>query len=130
MEVPLRYIFPKGDVLDYGCGRGQTADSEGWDKFDPNWHPIPILKTYDTVLCTYVANVILDNEERDRLYNSLKFYTKGKAYLTVRTNEPNTETQLYDLDKEILENGFKLVNKKSKFSTYLWEKKEDEETRI
>ena len=80
-----------GKVLDYGCGRG--ADTEyllsknvSTDSYDPFWNPIDLKKNmYDTILCTYVLNVVEKKDEQELISNILKHLKKnGKAYLSVR----------------------------------------------
>lgn len=78
----------KGKVLDYGCGRGADikfyADAVG---YDPYYRPDlkALKKKYDTVVCTYVANVLNYMERRD-LYRVLHKLAKGDILITVRRN--------------------------------------------
>ena len=48
LSAPMRYLSEnnllKGDLLDYGCGRGDDADLLSMDKYDP-----PIVLSYDTI---------------------------------------------------------------------------------
>ena len=121
MEAPLREIPIKGKVLDYGCGRGQTADREGWEKYDPNWFPQVVFTNYDTILCTYVANVITKEDDRHALYKSLMMVSGGRAtiYLTVRRNIKNTKTQIDIPEEEILSLGYKSFLKKRDYEIYV-----------
>ena len=79
-----------GKVLDYGCGKGAdgrylASKSIPVDSYDPFWNPINLNKKYDTILCTYVLNVLEDNEEKELISNILKHLKqKGKAYISVR----------------------------------------------
>ena len=80
-----------GEVLDYGCGRGADGkylSSKGisTDLYDPFWSPISLKSSkYDTVLCTYVLNVLEKNKEDELVSNILKHLKpNGKAYLSVR----------------------------------------------
>ena len=80
-----------GEVLDYGCGRGADGkylSSKGisTDSYDPFWSPISLKSSkYDTVLCTYVLNVLEKNKEDELVSNILKHLKpNGKAYLSVR----------------------------------------------
>lgn len=94
-SAPLRFLFSKnmisGTVLDYGCGKGSDArylKNSGFDTkgYDPYWNPIDIGdQKFDTILCTYVFNV-LDHNKEDLLLSSIKNHLKddGKAYITVR----------------------------------------------
>jgi hypothetical protein len=81
----------KGATLDYGCGRGADGNylsSKGIvaDSFDPHWNPISLRgRVYDTILCTYVLNVIKKHEQEEVISNILSHLDpNGKAYLTVR----------------------------------------------
>ena len=78
----------QGTVLDYGCGRGKDVEfydnAVGFDLYYCN-NPEVLLKKYDTVICTYVANV-LDLGERKRLYWMLRKLARGNIYITVRRN--------------------------------------------
>ena len=79
-----------GRVLDYGCGRGSDgkyllSKNVPTDSYDPHWNPIVINKKYDTILCTYVLNVLDKKDEEVLLSNILKHLKQdGKAYLSVR----------------------------------------------
>lgn len=81
----------KGRVLDYGCGRGDDGRylmSKGIsiDFYDPYWYPESLnYNLYDTILCTYVLNVLPKEDEASIIYSVQKHLrVKGKAYLTVR----------------------------------------------
>lgn len=75
LSMPVRRSLLDGvlklehSVLDYGCGRGQDAArlsqmgirAHGWD---PHFAPDTPLVKHDTVLMSYVLNVIEDPQER------------------------------------------------------------------
>jgi hypothetical protein len=96
-SAPVRWleseglIYPGADMLDYGCGKGADAEYLGIDGYDPNHRPdtAPLARAYDTVLCTFVANV-LDRAERDELLRCLKSLLRrhGVAYVAVRRDVP------------------------------------------
>jgi hypothetical protein len=94
-SVPLRYLEDKGylegAVLDYGCGKstdfrhlkkaGYTAEA-----YDPYWRPTDLTgMAFDTVLCTYVLNVVSEEAE-DEILRSIESLLKkgGRAFITVR----------------------------------------------
>lgn len=91
----------KGTVLDYGCGRG--ADVRGLhelgyriDGYDPHYQPVQPSSIYDTILCTFVLNVIEDDIERDRTLREMAslLWPSGTAYVTVRRDlERNGHTR-------------------------------------
>jgi len=78
----------EGTVLDYGCGRGSDVIFfENATGYDPNFqlNPQALTKKYDTVVCTYVANV-LTATERQKLYHILRRLSTGSVFITVRRN--------------------------------------------
>lgn len=92
-SAPLKYFLQHnlvtGSILDYGCGKGadvrhllaQGYQAVGWD---PNFPSTKPAGKYDTVLCTFVLNVLLP-EERQKVIAHVKNLTKGKAIFTVRS---------------------------------------------
>ena len=94
--IGLRLL--KGSILDYGCGKGFDSRSlrvrgHKCDSFDPHYQPnIDRTKRYDTILCTYVLNVIPSEHERQRVCRDIFTLLKpgGRAYISVRR----------DIDKE------------------------------
>ena len=75
-----------GRVLDYGCGRGIDHKYYGLNaKYDPFWAPAKPKGKFDTILCTYVANVVLPEDEF-KLLNDIRSYLTddGIAYISVR----------------------------------------------
>lgn len=89
MSAPAEYINNKqliiGKSLDFGCGLGKDADLLGIDKFDPHYFNISTSGPYDTILCTYVLNVITPSLERKVLKSIQELLSDtGTAYITVR----------------------------------------------
>ena len=88
-SVPTRWIESKGglfgECLDYGCGKGLDADVYRMDKYDPNYFPEKPDKQYDTIVCNYVLNVLLE-KERDKVMQDIGGMLKesGVAYFSVR----------------------------------------------
>tara|TARA_Y100000287_G_scaffold185814_2_gene190182 strand:- start:5395 stop:5835 length:441 start_codon:yes stop_codon:yes gene_type:complete len=94
-SAPLKFLESKnllhGNVLDYGCGKGadyKYLASRGYSSegFDPYWEPKDLSGArFETILCTYVLNVIDKSDESDVL-NKIKKLLKpgGKAYISVR----------------------------------------------
>jgi Methyltransferase domain len=92
ISVPLRWLISKGllfgKTLDYGCGRGFDCSFLGIQGYDPN-APAPINKyptcKFNTVICTYVLNVLPPKEQREVIRSIKKLLTpNGVAYVTVR----------------------------------------------
>jgi 2-polyprenyl-3-methyl-5-hydroxy-6-metoxy-1,4-benzoquinol methylase len=109
----------KGRVLDYGCGRGGDADRLDCERWDPWWWPAMPEGKFDTILCTYVLNVLPADEEEDILEDirdRLRAHG-GKAYVTVRRDLfINTLTQReIELDLPVA------CGRKGAFCTYLLE---------
>jgi 2-polyprenyl-3-methyl-5-hydroxy-6-metoxy-1,4-benzoquinol methylase len=89
MSVPARFLQRQccleAPILDYGCGRGKDAEELGCDRYDPFYAPDKPAGKYQTVLCTYVLNVVAEAEARSILADIQKLLTRnGRAYLTVR----------------------------------------------
>ena len=94
-SVPLRYLldkgYLKGTVLDYGCGKGADFNhlkQAGYaaEAYDPHWKPIDLTgRSFDTVLCTYVLNVV-NAEAEDEILRSIKslLTEEGQAFVAVR----------------------------------------------
>ena len=99
-SAPAKWIYDNigfeldpSDTLDYGCGRGKDVEYFGIRGWDPNGEHEP-LKSYDdftTILCSYVLNVIPDEDERKQVISNIKKHLTwdGIAYLTVRNDKKN-----------------------------------------
>lgn len=90
---PLKYLNLmhklKGNILDYGSGKGFDADYLKCDRYDPFYHPIKPTKKYDTILCSYVLNTTVEETQKEILNNIKKLLKKnGTAYITVRRGIP------------------------------------------
>lgn len=93
--MPLRLavrdglVEPHTTVLDYGSGRGQDVarltkmgfHARGWDPYFANHHP---LQVSDTVLMTYVLNVIEHPAERRRCLEQAWELTKSVMVVSTR----------------------------------------------
>ena len=94
-SAPLRFLESKGhicgEILDYGSGKGadnRFLTDQGYSsmEYDPHWNPTDLSGlTFDTILCTYVLNVV-EKDVQTKIVESIKSLLKkdGKAYLTVR----------------------------------------------
>lgn len=80
----------KGKILDFGCGIGKDVEllnSKGYDitGYDPYYFPAFPTEKFDTILCFYVLNVLLPEEQAEVLMNvSNLLKPNGKAYFAVR----------------------------------------------
>lgn len=97
-------------VFDYGCGTGKDAqylESKGylvnfWDPYFFNKIPLSGFKSqsYRTIFCTYILNVIPNNERNGVIKNIQRLLEKnGKAFFTVRTSS--------DISDKAEKNGWK-----------------------
>jgi len=93
-SFPTKQLFLRdqirGRVLDFGCGTGVDVDflrSKDFEVvgYDPNYAPeIPDGK-FDTILCNYVLNVLLPEEQVQVLMAVAELLNPtGKAYFAVR----------------------------------------------
>lgn len=112
-SLPVKVLFERklinGSVLDFGCGlgidvlflRGKGFHVTG---FDPYYEPSFPESKFDTIICNYVLNVLLP-EEQSHVLMAISELLKpgGKAFFSVR--------------RDIKRNGF-LYNPKQKAKTY------------
>lgn len=122
----------RGSVLDYGCGHGKDLeylqhhciDADGWD---PNHKPdeTPLNRHWDTILCTYVLNVIEDEATRNSIVEHIKSLLNpgGNAYITVRNDikELNGKTNI-DTWQGLITLDLPIIRKNSSFITYHYAK--------
>ncbi len=86
----------EGRVLDYGCGHGADVDflrEKGFEVkgYDPHYAPERPEDTFDTILCHYVLNVLLQREQTDVLMGvSELLRPDGTAFYTVRRDLQRT----------------------------------------
>lgn len=94
VSFPTRILWEKnqlkGDILDFGCGLGKDIvflQEKGFqvEGYDPHYLPQYPEKQYDTIICNYVLNVLLP-EEQAHVFMAVSELLKkgGKAYFTVR----------------------------------------------
>ena len=130
-SAPCKYLvaqnlieFPL--VLDFGCGRGNdvqyleecTYTSFG---YDPNFYPHPLpygldKEPFNTVLCTYVLNVLPKNREKEILS---KLCQLGKnVFVTVRADvkvDGFTKSGTYQRNVEL---DYPIIHKTSSYRIY------------
>lgn len=110
ISFPTQKLFEKkllqGEILDFGCGFGKDVEIlqkkglnlEGYDAYYFNNYPS---KQFDTIICIYVLNVLLPQEQSRVLYqvsNSLKI--GGKAYFAVRRDVHNPGYRTHKIHKK------------------------------
>lgn len=94
ISFPARIVrdrnFLQGEVLDYGCGFGTDVKLlskhgikiEGYDK---HYFPTYPVRKFDTILCFYVLNVLLPEEQAKVLIEISRLLKPGgAAYFAVR----------------------------------------------
>lgn len=94
LSYPARIVLNQkkiiGKVLDFGCGIGMDVEllnAKGVDivGYDPYYFPKFPTEKFDTILCFYVLNVLLPEEQAEVLMNvSMLLKPNGKAYFAVR----------------------------------------------
>lgn len=89
-KILLRRQLLKGDILDFGCGFGNDVDElrkkgmsiDGYDKYHFPDYPT---KKYDTIICFYVLNVLMPEEQSNVLMElSRLLKPTGRVYIAVR----------------------------------------------
>jgi len=94
LSYPARILLNQkkisGKVLDFGCGIGKDVEllqQKGFAivGYDPYYFPEFPTEKFDTILCFYVLNVLLPEEQAAVLMNvSNLLKPNGKAYFAVR----------------------------------------------
>lgn len=94
MSFPAKLLFNKnllvGDVLDFGCGFGKDVEflkAKGISitGYDKHYFPEYPQEKFDTIICFYVLNVLLPEEQANVLMElSQLVKPTGKVYIAVR----------------------------------------------
>jgi diadenosine tetraphosphate (Ap4A) HIT family hydrolase len=94
ISFPARILLDRnllnGDTLDYGCGMGSDVSlvkEKGINitGYDPYYFPKKPTGKYDTIICFYVLNVLMQEEQSDVIMEiSALLKPNGKAYFAVR----------------------------------------------
>jgi diadenosine tetraphosphate (Ap4A) HIT family hydrolase len=94
LSYPARIVLNQkkiiGKVLDFGCGIGKDVEllqQKGFNivGYDPFYFPEFPTEKFDTILCFYVLNVLLPEEQAAVLMNVTQLLKpNGKAYFAVR----------------------------------------------
>jgi diadenosine tetraphosphate (Ap4A) HIT family hydrolase len=94
LSFPARILLERkllqGDTLDYGCGLGSDVSllkEKGINitGYDPHYFPQKPVGKYDTIICFYVLNVLMQEEQTDVIMEiSALLKPNGKAYFAVR----------------------------------------------
>ncbi len=110
LSYPARIVLNQnklnGKVLDFGCGIGKDVELlkvKGIDivGYDPFYFPEFPKEKFDTILCFYVLNVLLPEEQAEVLMNvSNLLKPNGKAYFAVRRDIQNEGYRMHKLHKK------------------------------
>lgn len=94
LSFPARILLERkllqGDTLDYGCGLGSDVSllkEKGINitGYDPHYFQQKPTAKYDTIICFYVLNVLMQEEQTDVIMEiSALLKPNGKAYFAVR----------------------------------------------
>ncbi len=96
----------KGSVLDFGCGFGKDVDILQQKEidiigYDPHYFPNYPTQKFDTIICFYVLNVLLPEEQADVLMNiSALLKPNGKAYFAVRRDIVHEGYRMHKIHKQ------------------------------
>src|SRR6056297_1179939 len=107
LSFPMRWLYKKGylkgKVLDFGCGLGTDVDfllqnglnATGYDKFYfPKLQP----NKYNTIVCSYVLNVLMPEEQPEIFFKVSELLKKGgKAYFIVRRDVKHQGFRIHKL---------------------------------
>lgn len=110
LSYPARIVLNQkkllGKVLDFGCGLGKDVEllrEKGIDitGYDPFFYPEYPTEKFDTILCFYVLNVLLPEEqERVLMQVSNLLKANGKAYFAVRRDIQYEGFRMHKLHKK------------------------------
>jgi hypothetical protein len=125
ISSPLRYLISnsliKGKVLDYGCGRGDDAAVMSFDKYDPHYFPKYPSRKYQTIICSFVLNILSARDQRI-VINQLRDLLKkdGKCYVTVR-RDIKKQYKVLDYMQRLVHLKLPSVYRGSDYEVYLLE---------
>ena len=110
LSFPARILLErgllKGSILDFGCGFGADVMAlrrlrlpvEGYDKFHNPYYPTG---KFDTIVCIYVLNVLLP-EEQETVKSEIQALLKpnGKVYYAVRRDLRSEGFRMHKIHKQ------------------------------
>ncbi len=110
LSFPARLLFNKnvltGEVLDFGCGFGKDVEllkSKGINIVGYDKHHFPNYpnQTFDTIICFYVLNVLLPEDQAHVLMEiSQLLKPSGKAYFAVRRDIQNEGFRIHKIHRQ------------------------------
>lgn len=96
LRAALKLDAVQGRVLDFGCGKGMDV-AELLDLgykvkgYDPNFWPVKPRGRFQTVLMTYVVNVLQTAERNEALQKAWGYVKKGGRFIVTA----RTEREIY-----------------------------------
>jgi diadenosine tetraphosphate (Ap4A) HIT family hydrolase len=105
-KIVLNRNLLKGDVLDFGCGFGKDVEllkSKGVNiiGYDKHYYPNYPNKKFDTIICFYVLNVLLPEEQTAVLMElSRLIKPSGRIYFAVRRDLRNEGYRMHKIHQK------------------------------
>ena len=110
LSFPAKLLLNKnllsGEVLDFGCGFGKDVEllkSKGINivGYDKHYFPNYPTQTFDTIICFYVLNVLLPEEQAHVLMEiSQLLKPSGKAYFAVRRDIQHEGFRIHKIHRQ------------------------------
>ncbi|MBU3660971.1 MAG: HIT domain-containing protein [Flavobacteriales bacterium] len=110
LSYPARILMNQkkiqGKILDFGCGVGKDVEllaAKGFEikGYDPHYFPEFPTEKFDTILCFYVLNVLLPDEQEIVLKQVKDLLNQnGKAYFAVRRDVYYEGFRMHKLHKK------------------------------
>lgn len=123
-SLPIKNLLKKdllkGDILDYGCGKGFDVEYLNCDGYDIYYQPEFPTKKYDTISCNYVLNVV-DEDVRIDILKKIKGLLKegGVAYVSVRRDLKEDYVTKKGTKQFLVKLDFPILTENSGFCTYI-----------
>jgi SAM-dependent methyltransferase len=131
-STPLRKLLHadliRGRVLDYGSGFGFDANSICAEAYDPSHGPANFPEgQFDTILCTYVLNVLPDARACGKVLKSINklLKVKGLAFVTVRRDIQRARLGFKGWQRPVYLRGEVSLWRTSGYEVYVIGKKRD-----
>ncbi|MEZ5004398.1 MAG: bifunctional class I SAM-dependent methyltransferase/HIT family protein [Chitinophagales bacterium] len=131
LSFPANFLFQQnflvGDVLDFGCGFGKDVEllkikGISIDGYDKHYFPVYPTKKYDTVICFYVLNVLMIEEQATVLMElSQLIKPTGKVYFAVRRDLQYEGFRMHKLHQKKTYQCNVILNSKSIFQNQFCE---------
>jgi diadenosine tetraphosphate (Ap4A) HIT family hydrolase len=125
LSFPAKFLLNKnlivGDILDFGCGFGKDVEllnEKGLNVlgYDKHYFPNFPTKKFDTIICFYVLNVLMQEEQSNVLMQiSQLLKPTGKAYFAVRRDVQNEGFRMHKLHQKLTYQCNVILNYKSIF---------------